>query len=452
MAAPVVKFDPTLELPKITHGLYMYPDERQDTTTNPINQTKVDGIIMPLIRINDMSLNFSQVSYFELGSENFMPTLRITVNDGGGLLKTFNKTEADNTIQIQILPPFDNAYRKINMLFYVVNHETHGNRATFDCIYKLDGLRDSRLESFGEITTYELFEKLAKTLQLGFVTNSLGSNDKRWIYCQNTSYQDLMKEEIGCSGSAKEIFDAWIDFRNNLTLVNIYERYTTLDTGLKIWTTATNIKDVSDDLGDISQPILAPAMISNHYTLHTNPLFIKTYENIMYSGGSVKNGTDEVSLCYSFDNGCEDDWYVADGSVDRDTTIKYKYVGEYFGSFNYLAQERAIRLFKDRISKSSIAVELHTICLGLMRGDKVDVRWYEGNTMVNTGTVEKNQEYQNNISATDERTTAGEEQVLNNEVSGQYYINGITLVYKDGEWKQKLKLIKVKGDIGFEEK
>ena len=75
MAAPVVKFDPTLELPKITHGLYMYPDSTTDSSTNPVNQTKVDGIIMPLICLNDMSLNFSQVSYFELGSTGFMATL-----------------------------------------------------------------------------------------------------------------------------------------------------------------------------------------------------------------------------------------------------------------------------------------------------------------------------------------------------------------------------------------
>ena len=452
MAAPVVKFDPTLELPKITHGLYMYPDSTTDSSTNPVNQTKVDGIIMPLICLNDMSLNFSQVSYFELGSNGFMATLRITINDGGGLLKTFNKTDVDNTIQIQILPPFDNAYKKINMLFYVVKHETHGNRATFDCIYKLDGLRDSRLESFGEITTYELFEKLASTLQLGFVSNITGSKDKRWIYCQNTSYQDLLREEMKCSGSAKEIFDSWIDFRNNLTLVNIYERYNTIDTDLKIWTTPTSIKDVSDELGNISRPILAPALISNHYTLRTSPLYVGAYENVQDNEEMVANGTDEVSICYSFDNSCEDDWYMADGSVGRDTTIKYRYAGEYFGEFNYLAQERAIKLFKNKIAKSCIAVELHTVCLGLMRGDKVELRWYECSTHTNTATAEKNQDMQNNTNASDEVYTAGEGQILNNEVSGQYYINGITLTYKDGGWKQKLTLIKVNGDIELGDK
>lgn len=448
MSAPIVIFDPSLELPKITHNLYSYPGVNENSDTNQINQTKVDGIVIPLICINDMSLSYTQISFFELSSIGFMPALRITINDAMGIMKVFNKTEADNTLQIQIIPPFDNAYKKINMVFYIVNHETHGNRATFDCIYKLTGLRDSRLESFGEITTYEMMEHIAKALQLGFVSNAQSTNDKRWIYCDNISYKDLIDREMKCSGTNTAIFDSWIDFRNNITLLDIYERYNTVDNDLMVWTTPTKIKDISDDLGNISQPIQVPAVISNHYTLRNTPLFCGRYDNIMDSGKLVTEGTDEVNICYSFNDGVEDNWYFADGGIENDTTLKYKYAGEFFGTFNYLSQSNAVRLFKSKINKSCISVTLNTICLGLMRGDKVNIRWYEGNTMVNNGTMERNKEYDSNINpGDDDENSSFETQVINNEVSGQYLIKDIVISYRNSLWKQKLTLIKVKGDI-----
>jgi len=448
MAAPVVIFDPSMDLPKITHNLYLSGGDGPDPSVNSVDQTMVDGIVMPLIRLNNMSLNFAQVSFFELSSVEFVPRLRISIKDSEKIMKIFNKTEADNYIQVQILPPFDGAYRKINMVFYVVNHETHGDRATFDCIYKAQGFRDSRLESFGELTTFELFEKIAGELGLGFVSNVKETHDKRWIYCDNCSFQDLIKREMDYSGTATEIFDSWIDFRNNLTLLDIYERQNTIDENLTIWTTRSKAVAVSNEFGDINKPVKVPATLTNHYTMRSTPLYIARYENIMNSEGSVINGTDEVSICYSFDNSAEDNMYLADGSIESDTTIKYKYVGEYFGTFNYLTQQRAVKKFKDKINKDCISVTLHTICLGLMRGDKVNIRWYEGSTTVNDAVQKNNKDYESNIPTGEDDPNSGyETQVINKAVSGQYLIKDIIISYKDATWNQKLTLIKVKGDI-----
>lgn len=451
MSAPVVIFDSAIEMPEIVHSLYMYPDEKSDTSMNPINQTKVDGIIMPLIRLNDMSINYQQIESFELKSVGFMPMLSITLRDDSGIMKTFNKTEADNLLQIQILPPFDNAYKKINMVFYVANHETHKGRLTFDCIYKLDGLRDSRLESFGEVTTFELFEDIAKKLGLGFVSNAQSTDDKRWIYCDNCSYQDKIISEMDCAGSKTSIFNAWIDFRNNLTLLDIYERFHSIDDNLYIWTKKSKVPDVSDDTGDLSKPIKVPAVISNHYTLRNTPLFVEKYETIMNNDAEIINGTDEVSICYSFDDCAEDNWYMMDGSIEKDTTTKYDYVGEYFGKFNYLAQRNAVRIFRNKINKSCISVELHSLCLGLMRGDKINLRWYEVGTMIGDRMNKINKETQTNIPMDEESSAGIETQVINNEVSGQYLIKDIIISYRSGSWSQKMTLVKVDGSIKIEQ-
>lgn len=56
------------------------------------------GIIAPLIKLNNTVIPFDQVTQFELGCENFLPTLFVSINDKFNLAKSLDQPKGDNII------------------------------------------------------------------------------------------------------------------------------------------------------------------------------------------------------------------------------------------------------------------------------------------------------------------------------------------------------------------
>ena len=117
MSKPTVIFDSTVDIPNIQMFYYS-----EDTGSNlTVNQAKIEGILTPIVSINGMSITFKQILYFKLSSRDVFPTLEISINDSENLIKILNRPGENNTIQVQILPEFDNTYKKLNLLFYIVS-------------------------------------------------------------------------------------------------------------------------------------------------------------------------------------------------------------------------------------------------------------------------------------------------------------------------------------------
>jgi hypothetical protein len=120
-----------------------------------------------------------------------------------------------------------------------------GTKLYISGIYKIPELYGSRLKSYGEITTYDYLTQIANDTSLGLASNLSNTEDKRYIYCNNINYVDSIDREIKFGGNESVILDSWVDYWNYINIVDIFERYNSIDSDLKLWVTKTKIMDVT---------------------------------------------------------------------------------------------------------------------------------------------------------------------------------------------------------------
>jgi hypothetical protein len=191
MSIVTLEFDNLLEkseivMPLLSSSKNESGDNYNDTTglTDKV-QTAVFGIQAPLIMINSTIIDFDAVKYFSLKSKGSLPELVMTVEDRFELVTNIDKPSNDNEVRVQIIPRFDNAYKKIDLTFFITNIQVTGKLLRLTCSYKLSSLLSSQYKSFGEIDTYTLFKQIATETQLGFATNVAEAGDNRYVYCDN---------------------------------------------------------------------------------------------------------------------------------------------------------------------------------------------------------------------------------------------------------------------------
>ena len=117
MSIVTVEFDNTLEKSEITLPLVSSSKSEGGNNYNDDNltdkaQTSVFGIQVPLIMINHTIIDFDAIHYFNLKSQSRLPELIMTVEDRYELINNIDKPTHDNEVRVQVLPRFDNAYKK----------------------------------------------------------------------------------------------------------------------------------------------------------------------------------------------------------------------------------------------------------------------------------------------------------------------------------------------------
>ena len=234
MALIEVKFDPTIDQKDIKIPL-VYSSESEggkNYTNNKTEslQTKLYGIVYPLISIDDFIIDYGDILSFSLKSKDVLPTLKVTVRDKYGLMEYFDTGGRDNEVNVQIIPRFNDTYKKISLSFFITSKKIQGDSIILTCTYKNKDLLSSQFKALGELSTYETFEQIAKETKLGFASNTQSPQpDNRWMYCNYISYLDLMDREVQMGGDETNIFDYWIDFWNNINYVNMFDRYNNKD-------------------------------------------------------------------------------------------------------------------------------------------------------------------------------------------------------------------------------
>ena len=82
MAQITVKYDPTLEIEQIQELMYATSKEEDESNTEgEFAQTKITGIVTPLIKVNHINIMWSQITNFELSSTDLLPKLSFTFID-----------------------------------------------------------------------------------------------------------------------------------------------------------------------------------------------------------------------------------------------------------------------------------------------------------------------------------------------------------------------------------
>jgi len=459
MAQIEVKFDHSLEQSAIVLPLNT-PDGSDEQgkdgtsgTQTPIKQTAMYGVRVPLIRIGDLVIDFNDIIYMVLDGSGRRPTLHLEITDSAGKIRGLQNPGPDNEVRLQILPRFENAYKKIDLTFYIQDRRDDGNLLIFDCIYKLPALYSSRIKCFGEVSTYEMFETIAHDCQLGFASNVENGDDLRYLYCANDSYNSLMENAIWTSGqagndiSSKVMYDYWIDFWNNINFVDVYERYNTVepDENIQVWIGDVEIS--ADQTSNDDQAFVqTTAVLSNDPSKYGTELFVGNYNTINNSTQATK-GSDRVLSIYNINDGESLDFLLSDGDQQQDVFTKYEYIGECYSNFNYLLAGKCREMMLDKIRQQIIEVKLDSPTIGLMRGGKVNLTWYDTDAKLldlkdNMGI--KNSDIESNIPLPDggDEHRPGPRYSINKTVSGQYYILSSVIKFENNLWSNTLQLVR----------
>lgn len=450
-----LEFDNTLEKSNIVVSLLSSSkneagDNYKDSGLIDSAQTKVTGILSPLIMINNTVIDFDKVHYFELKSKGALPELTMLVEDKFEMITNIDKPGIDNEVRIQILPRFENAYKKIDLTFFISTINVNGSLVRLSCSYKSVPLTSSQFVALGKLDTYSLFKEIAMKTGLGFASNIGKCNDERFIYANNKSWIELMNSEIKHSNSTDHILDYWIDFWDNINIADIQERYNAIDSydDLGVWVVG-NLKDITADV-EVT-PTELPAILHDYPGNSNSELFVKNYEIITNPGSSVSKGSDKVYGIFEENRGEYLDHLIQDGDIKKDIFTKYEYLGECYGDYNYILSKSIREGFLQKISSEKIVVTLQSPLLGLMRGHKVNFLHYVNDDKVEQkiNILEKLGIFDRNINSNiplDEfeitEDSGNGKFRLDRTVSAQYLIESVDIIYNNFKWDYKLTLVR----------
>ena len=437
-------FDNQLQQTPIEVPLQAPPTEDGDNITQ-VNQVMVHGVCTPVVSVCGIVFDFNKVIKMTLYDNDRLPSLDLIIDDSEQLLASISNPKSDNEIRLQILPPFEDAYKKIDLTFYINNIDVRGSKVLISAIYKIPDIYISRLKSFGEVNTYNLFKTIASECLLGFASNCEENDaDKRFIYCNNISYEDLMNREVRMASSADDVFDYWVDVWNNINYVNLKQRFVDKDApeDMELWCMTTPGNDV--ETTNIVQPVLTEAVISNHPVV-SGQLHVINYNISNNIGKNKDKGTDRVFTIYK--DGAVIDSLIEDSNVQNDIFTKYYYLGENIGEYEYLTAISFYDSFSDIINKNTVEVTLSFPMLGIMRGSHVKFMWYDNNFFQKQDIELLGSDIDSEEGDQSEELTDPDKLMINKQISGEYLVHKTILHYNKGRWRNTLILTRPEDQI-----
>ncbi len=472
MSSPILVItEPTIEAPDIINILIPDSTEAGAAQNTEISMLRTMGKIVPIVKVNSKLLEHDDVVSFELKSVDYLPTLSLTFRDVGSTTMLLDTPGPDDTVQIQLLPKFDGIYKKINLVFYIteISMNRQKETCTIEAEYAVTGLFDSMLKSYGKINTYDYYNTVAQELGLGFCSNikSADTADARYIYLRNTNSIKKLSTEFKRGGNPEMILDSWVDFYNNINLVDIYDLYygdenwTDQPDGIKIYTT-NNYNIPNADIDEV--PFEISAIITNNPKFMQTDLYTENMRVKSICGSNKLRGTDKGINIYNMNKNINVSKLLQDGSgIDNNIYIKTIYRGEYkegsTDNSDYLFQPEVCELFNQKINNNIIEITTTGLLFGLMRGGKVNVEWYDGNEIGNDLMNESSLELSANIQPDDDGGIGMDNEHsyrINNRISGQYVIVGTEIKFNmveeyegtDYRMRQKFILSRI---VNFEE-
>ena len=225
---PIVVFDPSIKQGEVAK-LYMGEKDGEGTLGGDTaeNLLTIDGVKVPIITVNNSSVETQNILEFKLEIKEFLPKIDVTILDADGRIQALDVPGMENNLTVILIAPVDGANKKIAMRFYITEckFNTDGT-INYKGELKLPNLNSFKNTQIGDskLSTYEMFEQIAKDNELGFAATEdcKDINDKRWRQLYRQTLVDYMQEQLKFAGKDEDsIFDAWIDEFGYLVLVNV---------------------------------------------------------------------------------------------------------------------------------------------------------------------------------------------------------------------------------------
>lgn len=480
---PIVRHDPSIERSPIVKTYSPQSDEEFPNSHSGIrfDATMVDGIHVPLLKVNNNVIDMQAISYFKLNYNGLLPSVDVIIVDMDGMIEFSDVPGFNNVITVVMICPVDGIYKKVSLDFYITSCNFCGGMITYHGEYKLLPLEATQFKQIkfhhplngcpakwcqlppdDKPTTYELLHCIAHECGLGFAATQqckeIGDHNYRLLSSQK--YKDTIAKHIAFGGTDENsIFDAWVDLFGYLVMVNIPwimnenvmpdELAITAATALEA--TDTSLKNQTDKSEGLVHRIL-----TNYTSVAPNNLTIINWTPIVDTSTNWYNGTlTTYNLVKPIGNGGQNGIDTSqiqqqENSIDGEDTTKYEFhrtlfLGHEMSPNTAILNQKEIRTkYLQRLRSRRLKVELGIPNYGLERGMLVEVMIYEFDQ------VKKRKILANMTNLAGDKTDVEdpdaqkymEEQIngtamANLSISGTYYIDGEEFVY-DGGGSQKI--------------
>lgn len=489
---PIVRHDPTVNA-KVVIKEYtdVCPPDSAGRTKNDGDLKRVEGPMIPIVRVGGLVLKFSDILSMSIDYDSFVPTIELTIQqlDKSNQIAEVPGMACDMTVILT--PHVDGAYKPINLTFYVRDIQYSTNRVTYYGVYKwmkmdepmtkqvvFDGCigEQCQLPQNNKPTTFEFLHSAAvNDLGLGLAATKqvkeIKDNKTRILHAE--SYYDAIQKHVAFGGLDEEsIFDCWVDLYRYLVIVNVpwimNEPVKTNELGYHILQ-GIDITDSSIGEADTESEMMARIITNNKSLPSSSNIVFKNYEFIVdntriQDEGAIISPIITKPVSVGGNDGCDQtDVKIEENSVDgyvmssQYSYQKQEYLGPEYGDEentpilnskvlhdSYLRKLRAKRL----------RIEMESPNFGLQRGTLLTVMVYEYNAInkrymlahgVSPANPSVGEDEGSKITSEDSKDIDNDGQgILNIAVSGIYYIDGMTFKYdvKYQKFIQFLYLIK----------
>lgn len=446
----------------------------------------VDGIYVPVIKLNNIVIDSSNINSMTINYKGFYPELELYINDIDNKIQFMDTPGQNNVINIVITTPKDGAYRKISLNFYIIKFKKYGDKLYYKGEYKLlefkkdkfkgiitDGCSKCGLSKNNKLTTFEYLHEIAIENGLGFAATEdcINVQDRVIRLLQNVNYYDFINNEIKFSGlDVDSMFDCWIDLYGYIVLVNvawvlnskITSRSLSVVSIKGVKTTDNNTPEqefekVFRNISNWNMQSKTNDLEIDSYELISNPALIyrdctlQTYS--MFTPEGVSNGSNNIST---------EQIQIIEDSVDGQFIEEYQTESSNqifleFNDYPLNLQERKRDAFFNKLRAKTLKVVMKNINLGLQRGTLLGVNIFEYDPTKKNIILQGYQNVDGNYSLEqdpmeDTRATADNDSlgVPNNALTGMYYIDGMEFKYNENVQQiiQTLYLIKKDGFAG----
>lgn len=437
MPALTVIRDPQLERTDIAVP-YITDDTGADAETE-VEQTRILGIMTPLLTINDVVIGPTDIIKFVLDWTGSTPEIQFEVKDRNNVLTKFSNPGNDNIVRLQLIPPVDDTYKKVDQLFVCTDLQIQGTIISGRAQYLLKPFTQAQFKALGQLSTYDVLDKISTETGLGFATNVEATEDSRYMQCQYESYKDLISREIRKSGSDEvHVYDWWIDLWDYLVLCNLYDRVNADDTeeDMEIWVT-DNCRTVSKNLE--VEVTKAPAYYTNLPQFNQSSMYVQDFD-VETNIATPSKGNNITLSVYEENKHEYVDHYIMDGDIQKNDFLKLEYAGEVYGDYNYLLAEKCREVYMTKIKSEIIVIKTLSTQLGINRGDQLRFIWYDNDTnyayaqdqLEESGAIKNSEELQEIIGWLKDweiDSTALNDYKINLQYSGQYTCIGQYMEY-----------------------
>lgn len=255
------------------------PDEKATniqikTPNNPDFQNEfIRGAgFYPVIHYNSLLIDNSNIDYFSLYNDGFIPCIRLNFKDSSGMMKSKSFPLDDTKIKVFISSRANNL-NSIILDFKISNFHNDDGLMMIDGILQSSKLYTKNYKVYSNSTSYNALKKICTDIGIGFNSNINDSNDKmNWLQ-NGKKFSDFIETIVQTSYISDKTFLAgYIDYHQCFNYIDI-EKEMDRDISEQHGINTSGLEEAN---GSNEKPDVQPLILTNDESmLQSNNYFSK---------------------------------------------------------------------------------------------------------------------------------------------------------------------------------